>query len=171
MSENRGQCGVGWEEVKRSVLGFRCPVVEGEGNNDFWGKKIKLRGEGHGGSGSLLSRAFTCQRGLTLHPVPASAAFLLREHMETLGWEMLCNCCYFINKSLYPSLPGAGKDWEPSTGGQLISAGGRWCSEPGYAVTESSIPPSYLLCEIQSCWNHRLQWGGMLFCLMQSINY
>lgn len=25
MGENRGQCGVGWEGVKRSALGFRAP--------------------------------------------------------------------------------------------------------------------------------------------------
>lgn len=29
--------------------------------------------------------------------------------MEAQGWEMLCNCCCFINKVPYPSLPVQGK--------------------------------------------------------------
>lgn len=33
------------EGVKRSELGFQCPLFEGEGNNDFWGEKsIKKEG-------------------------------------------------------------------------------------------------------------------------------
>lgn len=35
MGENWGQCGVGWEGVKGSALGFRCCVIGGEEDNDF----------------------------------------------------------------------------------------------------------------------------------------
>lgn len=107
MGENRGQCGVGGESKEVSA-GVLVPVVEGEENNGFWRGKKKLKKRG--GSWRQLVLAVPglhLAEGINSHPIPATAGFLRREHSETLGWAMLCNCCYFINEAPYPSLPRA----------------------------------------------------------------
>lgn len=152
--------------VKRSALGFRAPGLRERKIMISRRKKSSQKEERvTEATGPRWPMPSPLMGGLTPHPTPASAEFPLRERTGTLRCATLSNCCYFINKVPYPSLPRAR---QPA---RLGSAGGRWCSEPGYAATESPIPPPSLRGETQPSRNHRPWGGGMHFCLNQGINY
>lgn len=107
--------------MKRSELGLQCPVFEGEGNNDFWEENTLKKRRG---SLRQLVLAVLCR---VNPPIP----FLPQLHpcwgrTTPLARGALCHL----------RRPGDGAQ---GRAGSRARAGGRWCSEPGYA---SSIPPS-----------------------------